>query len=204
MSISHILDDFGVPDDKASTLISDVSLENERLIAFEAGYKAGWDDATRAQQDDRARISADFAANLHDLSFTYREAQSGLLAELKPLLTGMVETVLPRLAHASLGPRVVEMLQDMARIASDAPAQIVTAPSNAEVMETLIENHLDFPVTVRSEETLGDGQVHISFGGSEAQIDLGAVLAEIGSAVTGFFETRATQDAPTHDKKESA
>ncbi|MDX1785350.1 MAG: flagellar biosynthesis protein [Roseovarius sp.] len=204
MSIAHILDDFGTPDAETTISISDVTLEEERLAAFESGYKAGWDDATKAQQEDRKRISADFAANLHDLSFTYREAQSGLLAELEPLLTGMVETVLPRLAHASLGLRVVEMLQDMARAASDAPVQIVTAPSNAEVMEELIEKHVEFPVTVRREETLGEGQVHISFGGSETRIDLQAVLAEIDSAVTGFFESCPTGGPRTQDRKESA
>ncbi|UXX82270.1 hypothetical protein [Roseovarius pelagicus] len=204
MSIAHILDDFGTSGGEATISISDISLEDERLASFESGYKAGWDDAAKAQQDDRKRISADFAANMHDLSFTYREAQSGLLTELKPLLTSMVETVLPHLAHASLGLRVVEMLQDIAKTAIEVPAQIVTTPSNADVMESLIEKHFDFPVIVRREDTLGDGQVHISFGSREAQIDLTAVLAEIDSAVDGFFETCATKDTHDHNQKESA
>ena len=202
MTISHMLQDFGDGEDRNTISISAMSLEDERLEAFEKGYKAGWEDALKAQDGDRSRISADFAANLQDLSFTHREAQTGLIAGLRPLLTGMVETVLPRMAHATLGARVVEMLLDHAQKTCDGPARIVTSPANVEALEALIESQDGIDVIVTSEPSLGDGQVHIQVGQSEAEIDLGAVLHEIEEAVAGFFQS--TENTPTAPQKETA
>ncbi|RKF13031.1 flagellar biosynthesis protein [Roseovarius spongiae] len=201
MSIAHLLRDFGSGDPRDTISISQVSLEDERLESFEKGYKAGWDDAIKAQEGDRTRISADFAANLQDLSFTCQEAQAGLLAGLRPLLTGMVETVLPRLAHATLGVRVIELLEEQAKQAGDAPAQIVTSPADAGALESLLETVERADVTVRPEPSLGEGQVHIRVGESEARIDLDAVLREIEAAVSGFFENMDhTARAPAKER----
>src|SRR5690554_4305468 len=110
MSISHLLEDFTAEPDLQTTSLSGVALEKQRLEAFESGYKAGWQDAVKAANDEAARISSDFAGNLQDVAFTMAEAQSGLLTALRPLLTGMVNSVLPHLARKTLGERVIETL----------------------------------------------------------------------------------------------
>ena len=69
-----------------------------QLDAFEEGYRAGWDDAIKAQSDDRTRIS-EFAQNLQDLSFTYHEAYSHAINAMTPLLEDIVRSVLPKIAH---------------------------------------------------------------------------------------------------------
>ena len=55
MSIAHLLEDFGETHAHAPIAMDDVSLEDERLEAFEAGYQAGWDDAVKAQTEDARR-----------------------------------------------------------------------------------------------------------------------------------------------------
>lgn len=187
MSIAHLLEDFGhTPEDEAHPM-SDLTREELRLEAFEAGFKAGWDDAVKTQQEDTRRISADFAGNLRDLSFTYHEACTGLIEALRPVLSGMVDTVLPALARQSLGPRVVERLEELAREGLEQPFQIVTAPANLEALEGLLSDREDLPAVLRAEPSLGDGQVHIRFGATEHEIDLDSVLAEISAAMTGFL-----------------
>ncbi len=168
--------------------MTDVSLEEQRLEAFEKGYQAGWDDAVKAQADDVKRVSTDLAQNLNDLSFTYQEAYSAILSSLTPLLTQMVETVLPKAAHQTLGARISEMLSEMAAEYGNQPVEIVSAPANVTAIEEMIEADLSLTVTVKEESSLAEGQVFIRVGETERAIDLSEVLAEIGKSVSGFIK----------------
>lgn len=190
MGISHLLDDFSAGSHEHSISISDVSLEEQRLEAFENGYKAGWEDAVRAASDDSNRISTDLAANLQDMSFTVQEAQSSLLTALRPLLTSMVNSVLPSLARQTLGMRVLETLGGMARTAASGPIEIVAAPQNVNALQKIIDEQEVGNVQITAEPSLGDGQVHIRASATEQEIDLDAVLAQIETTLTGFFEDR--------------
>jgi flagellar assembly protein FliH len=198
MSIAHLLEDFGSGPDAHTISMSDVSLEEQRLQAFENGYKAGWEDAVKAQNLDAARISTDFAANLQDLSFTFQEAQSSLMSALRPLLTGMVASVLPKLAHETLGARVVETLEDMARTATGGAAELVTAPVNVGALENLLQDNGITAATVTGEPSLGEGQVHLRLGKSEREIDIDTVLSQIGTALSGFLDDLPVDTAPQH------
>ncbi|SEL27181.1 flagellar assembly protein FliH [Roseovarius nanhaiticus] len=188
MSIAHLLEDFGTELGDISLTISDATLEQERIDAYENGYKAGWQDAVKAASEDADRVGSDFAGNLQDISFTLAEAQRDLLATLRPLLTGMVESVLPHLAHRTIGDHVVQTIERMAQTAMQGPLRLVTAPGNADALQTLIEDREMTDTTVEIEPSLGEGQIHIRATGSEQEIDLDAVLAQIDTALSGFFE----------------
>ncbi|MEB8387678.1 flagellar biosynthesis protein [Rhodobacteraceae bacterium KMM 6894] len=198
MSIAHLLEDFGSGPASHTISMSDVSLEEQRLQSFESGYKAGWEDAVKAQNQDAARISTDFAANLEDLSFTFQEAQSSLMSALRPLLTGMVASVLPRLAHDTLGARVIETLEDMARTATGGGAELVTSPDNVEALEKLLQDNNIMPAKVTGEVSLGEGQVHLRLGKSEREIDLDTVLSQIDTALSGFLDDLPADISPQH------
>ena len=188
MSIGHLLEDYSDFKSGAPVTLTDVSLEERRLAAFESGYQAGWDDCLKAQSENSLRVSSDLAQNLHELSFTYQEAYASILKSLQPLLRGMVDAVLPHAAQATLGSRISEMLHELAKEHGQQPVQIVTAPSNMTAIEELLADDLPIPVTVNSETSLGDGQVLIRIGGTEREVDLSGVLAEIDRSVAGFFE----------------
>lgn len=191
MGISHLLDDFSTGGGGGRTVaISDVTLEEHRLEAFENGYKAGWEDAVKAARDDASRVSTDFAGNLQDIAFTLQEAQAGLLTALRPLMTGMVENVLPEMARTTLGTRVIETLSDMARSMTGGPAELVCAPRNVDALQTLVDDNDIQNVVIRAEPSLGEGQVHVRAAGTEQEIDLDAVLSQIAAATTGFFEDK--------------
>lgn len=190
MSITHMLEDFSNRDDSRNISISDLTLEEQRLEAFENGYKAGWEDAIKAGKDNATRIASDFAGNLQDISFTLQEAQSGLLTALRPLLTSMMNSILPELARQSLGARVLETLDGLAREALDGPLEIVTSPQNIEALQALIDARGVEDVQLTAEPSLGEGQVHVRAPGREQEIDLDAVLAQIDAATTGFFEDK--------------
>lgn len=195
MSIAHLLEDFGAGTRGAPLAMTDVSLEEERLAAFEKGYQAGWDDAVKAQSEDARRITADLAQNLRDLSFTYEEAHGAVMAALRPLLMEMARTVLPRLAQDSLVPRIAEMLHDQARALGRQPVEIAAAPGDLPRLEQLAGGGKGPDVTLVADDTLAAGQVYLRFGESEAELDLPGLLAGITEAVTGFFDEQTTGKA---------
>ncbi|MEN8837451.1 MAG: flagellar biosynthesis protein, partial [Celeribacter marinus] len=52
------------------------AVEQARATGYEAGYKAGWDDAIAADESVRTKIGAELERNLQDLGFTFHEARS--------------------------------------------------------------------------------------------------------------------------------
>ncbi len=195
MSISHLLEDFRSYARGNPVSITDISLEEQRLEAFEKGYQAGWDDSVKAAADDSRRVSADFAQNLRDLSFTYQEAYSAALNGLKPLLDQMIGTLLPRLARQSLGQQIIEEIEALARQQGPQPVELVTAPENTLTLETILSEKLSMPVTITEEATLGEGQAYLRFGSQEREIDLSGVLEGIEGKVAAFYEENQRETA---------
>lgn len=198
MPISHLLEDFGMFSQGTPVALTDVTLEEQKLEAFENGYQAGWDDSVKAQQGDSARLTADFAQNIKDLSFTYHEAYNGMLAAMEPLVRQLVDTVLPDMARASVGAQVAEIILGFIKNRGPQPVNIMIAPGNAVAVEAVLPDDESFPIEIVEEPTMAEGQAHITFGqGAEREIDLQTLLQDISGAVDAFFATRPDQHKET-------
>ncbi len=195
MSISHLLDDFGPYLNGSPVSLTDVSLEEVRLEAFEKGYQAGWDDAVTAQKDDSRSVSVQLSQNLQDVSFSYEEARADVIASLAPLLRQMVETVLPRLAQDRLPDVVAEEIAQMIREGGDQPIELCAAPSDMTALETIGADTWSKRVRLVEDDGLVSGQVSIRLGQTEHEIDLNETLRKIDDAVTGFFEDNQKERA---------
>ncbi len=195
MSISHLLEDFGSLAQGTPVSLTDVSLEEQKLEAFEKGYQAGWDDSTKSGSDDSRRISADFEQNLQDLSFTYQEAHVASLNALKPLLDQMVSTVLPAMVQKTLGSQISELLHDLAKKHGSQPIEIVVAPANSATIGDFLNQSTQQDIKLVEEPSLADGQVYIRFGSQEREINLNEILTSIDQAVVGFFEEAQRETA---------
>ncbi|WP_417262464.1 flagellar biosynthesis protein [Celeribacter sp.] len=157
------------------------------MAAYEQGYKAGWDDATRAEGEDQSRIGAEFARNLQDLGFTFHEARSHVMKALEPLLTEMVSKVLPNLVNETLGQTILEELLPMAEDASDAPIQIVVSPASRPAIQRLIDDSLTIPLDIIEEPSLAEGQVYLRMGELEKKIDMDSAVEKIGKAINAVY-----------------
>jgi len=188
MTIAHLLEDFGENLRGSAIAITDISLEDERLAAFEKGYRAGWDDAVKSQAEDARRITEDLAQNLQDLTFTYEEAYAAVLNSLQPLLEQMVATILPQLSRNTLAPRLAEILQEKVRDHGRQTIVIAVAPSDLTRIETLIEALPDLEIALTQDNTLASGQIFLRFGETEEEINLDSVVRAIDHAISGFFE----------------
>lgn len=167
--------------------VPQIDREEERLDAYEKGYSAGWEDATKAHGDEQAHISAEFAHNLQALSFTFHEAQSAFLQEVEDILRAVVEKVMPE----ALRPALAEAILERAHAASkDAGvvAEIVVAPDNVARIEALCEGRTAPPLRIVAEPSLAAGQAFLRFGSREEKIDLDAAVAEMTEAMRRVFE----------------
>ncbi|WP_299672852.1 ABC transporter ATP-binding protein [uncultured Roseobacter sp.] len=189
MSLSHRYRNFGGPKapDPQEAEANIAVTEDQQLEAFEKGYQAGWDDAVKAQSDSTAKISAELGQNLQDMSFTYNEALSKLTLSLKPILTEIVDKLLPSIAQSTLGPKIVDQLMEMIKEQPHQPIEIVVSPVNIEAIQTLAAEKLKDPFEVVGEPSLGDGQAYVRIGDTERSVDLEAVLSGVSSALTAFF-----------------
>lgn len=188
-ALHAFLDDFAVMSvaaKEAGPTIDEAELEGVRLEAFESGYRAGWDDAIKAQSDDRTRISSALAQHLQDLSFTYHEAYNNAMNAMAPLLQQVTQTLLPELARASLGQHIVEQLQALAREIGQLDVVIAVSPESEEAVARVLEQDFGFPITLDTDATLANEQADIRFGQTEKQIDLTALAASLSEALAGF------------------
>lgn len=168
-----------------------------RLMAYEEGYKAGWDDALEASASQQARVDADLVQALQDMAFPYHEARSHVLEALRPLLVAMAERVLPEAARARFGETVIEAALSLAADEADAPVDIAVAPENAALLEELIAAaEPAMALRVAPTEGLGPGEAWLKGATSEREIDLEPVLAAIGRALDAFMTT--TQETRSH------
>ena len=183
MSIVHLLENFGTSTAGQPSQVSDAELETAKLDSFETGYKAGWDDAMKSVSEEDNRISGEFARNLSDLSFTYHEAHSQVLRSIEPLLSDIIDKVLPEAMRATIGVQVADQLKEMARESGKHRVEIVTSTGDLSTVEGLLTQDFGFPIDVTSDETLAEGQVFLRMAEDERQIDINAVIEGLRQAV---------------------
>lgn len=173
----------------SAVVLDVILLEEVKLAAYDSGYAAGWEDAAAAQSSDQTRVSADLARNLQSLAFTFHEARGHILRALEPLLTEVTGRLLPDLARETLAPLVLDILMPIDEKNVDVPVSLILNPAARPAVESLLEQATGLPITVVEEPSLSEGQVYLRLGTVETQINLDRAIAEITTAVRGFFET---------------
>ncbi len=188
MSIAHLLEDFDtdpLATDKVHLMTED-TLEEHRLTAFDAGYAAGWDDAAKAQSDQKTEVAASLVRTLEDASFTYQEAVAQVNAALEPMFRRLVDTVLPRSLEDSYGLHIVEQLRDMAREQTAQPALLVVPSGAGRVLKPMLDREFAMPVQLVEEASLPPGQASLRIADIERNIDYEALMNAIKSALDSF------------------
>ena len=189
MSIGDFLEDFSPGVRRGTSAISEDEIESQKLDSFEKGYKAGWEDALKSLSEEQARISGDFARNLQDLSFTYHEAHAQVMQSMGPLLREIVDKILPVAMRETLGARIAEQLEELARKHGAQPMEIVTSPADMTAVNALLGEDFGFPVQAAVDDTLAEGQVFLRLAEEERQIDMASVLDTIRQGIDGLIDS---------------
>lgn len=190
MSVSHRFTNFGKSRDTnehAGGDGDDSSLEDEKLQSFESGYKAGWDDAIKAQADDGARLSAEFSQNLQDIAFTYQDAVTKLSKSFEPVFIQVIEKVLPEICKETLAVHIAEQVQKLISDTIAQPVEIVVASTNQAKVKALLTTKLKEPFKLTTTSDIGEHEVFVRVGDTEKQIDFGSIIESVSKAATAFF-----------------
>ena len=169
--------------------------EEERLAAFEKGYGEGYEDATRAAEEERRRVGAALAGRLEDLSFTFHEARAAVEREVRDLVAAVADGVLPAMAREGFGGALVEAIEDGLAERAACPVAVSVAPEAVEIVGPLMPQVKGFPVTLRGDPDLGPGQAVIGFPDGEREVDMEAV-AERARAALADWLARGAEAGP--------
>ena len=188
MSITHLLEDFGpcTAVELPAPGLSEELVEEQRLVSFEKGYSAGWEDAVSAKDQESTRISATLASSLEDLNFTFHEAQTQLIESLDPMFKVLTSAVLPDAMSATFGHHIVDQLTDMARSQTDQGMTILVSPGESAAVRSLLEEDISVPVKVMEDHNLSEGQAYLRVGDAEREINSSALLESIHDSIDAF------------------
>ena len=195
--LGDFLEDFGVarPAADQGPVIDEAEMETARLESFETGYRAGWDDAIKAQNDDHSRIASDFAQNLQDLSFTYHEAYGQVLSGITPLLEEITRVLMPAALRETLGLHIHEQLSAMAQEIGAMEVVLAVSTGSGASIAPMLDAEFGFPLRLVEDDPLAEGQADIRFAEIERQIDLSGLLEDLTQAVQGFVHDKRRKTA---------
>lgn len=163
-------------------------VEDAKLQAFEDGYQAGWEDALKAHEGAKEKISADFSQNLQDMSFTFHEAYAKIGIAMKPLLSQIVSKVLPKLTHKTMAAHVLAQMSDLIANEAEHAIEIAVSPRNLDALTEMLQGATNIPFEIIAEPALGEGQVYLRANSQEREINLDAVTCGISEALDAFFQ----------------
>ena len=187
MTIAHLLEDFGMkmPVEPAGTFSEEV-IEDAKLVSFEKGYTAGWDDAIDAKDKEVTCVSATLAGSLEDLSFTYHEAQTQLIDSLDPMFKVLTSVILPDTMAATFGHHIIDQLNDMAKGQINEPMEIVVAAGEGNAVRALLGDEPKVEARVREDANLSSGQAQLRVGKSERELNSEALIEAIRDSIDAF------------------
>lgn len=166
------------------------------LDSFDAGYKAGWDDASKAHVDSKEHLSTVLVRNLETLEFTLVEAQGLALGVLAPVIQEVTNALFPGLKSEMVRAHVTDALEQILRDAGPTLIELQVAPQDLSIVKSLLGNGELFDrVSVSAKETLAEGQVYISCSDQTQMIDIPAAVAEIQTVINAAQTSKEMDQA---------
>ena len=189
MTLHALLEDFATSADRSAGAAAPgpALAEEERLAAFDRGYGEGYEDATAAADTERRRIGAALAGRLQDLSFTYHEARVAVIREVRDVLAAIGDGVLPALGREGFGAALAEAVGAEIEGRAACPVAVSVAPEAVDLVAALMPEVEGFPVELRGDPDLGEGQAVIGFPDGEREIDMAPVVERALAALAEWI-----------------
>jgi hypothetical protein len=147
---------------------------------YDAGYKAGWEDAEKRDEADARRLSEALLHSVQDLTFTLHEARVHVLKLIRPLVEAMIGSLIPQVAEATLPMIVAEEIEKIAMDLAEEPLVLRICGDDRMALErALSEAQASLRVKLVAEPSLVQGQVLISTESFEKRIDLDEVRTRV-------------------------
>jgi len=169
--------------------LSSVEAEELRLTNFEAGYKAGLADATKMNADDQSSLSQALVQSVQDMAFSTVEAQAHVMKCLGPFLEELVSKTLPKVAHETLVPLIVENLSQLADNFADQTIELRANAENISAIENALKSKINLPLRFEIDHVVPPTKVQVSCGATSINIDPNEALKSLSITVEQFFNS---------------
>ena len=164
---------------------------------YDAGYKAGWEDAEKRDEADARRLSEALLHSVQDLTFTLHEARVHVLKLVRPLVEAMISSLVPQVAEATLPMIVAEEVEKIAMDLAEEPLVLrICADDRIALERALSQAQATFRVKLVAEPSLVQGQVLISTESFEKRIDLDEVRTRVILALRTLTSDLQTFNEP--------
>lgn len=205
MTLLALLEDFkpappAAPEPEPEPVPEPALAEEERLASFEKGYGEGYDDATRAADEERRRVGAALAGRLEDLAFTYHEARAAVLREVRALIEAVGSGLMPEIAGRAFGAVLVDALREELEGRSACTVTLRVAPDAVDLLAPIVPEIPGFPVRLEADEDLGEGQAVIGFPDGESEVDMTRLTERVGAAIDEWLADADGRSEHTADQ----
>jgi len=170
------------------------AFEEMKLNAYERGYVAGWEDSERQAEREALERRAAVERQVEGLTFTYHEARGHVLRAMEPVLTAMLETVIPEAARATLIPEVVAQLLPLAQGRSELPVTLRISEGARADFEATLAGLVLPPLEILESAELSPGQAEIAFDHKETRVDLAEAADALRGAISRFYQIQTEEN----------
>lgn len=182
------LEEFDAQEDEtARHLIAEEELEAQKVQAFEQGYKAGWDDAAKASQEQQAKAETRLADQIRELDVTYSDARQQVVDSFVPVLRAFTSTVSATLCAETLSSIVEKKVASHLSSGGEQPVVLAANAQSVELLRSMLSTEDTRNFSFRVQESLSDGQTQVSFGGLEELIDVDTACEELRTLLEEYF-----------------
>lgn len=163
------------------------AVETIRREAYEQGIKDGAAAASDAFSVEQSQCIARIHELIGDAFLTREEAHRSALSSFQPLISSIVETLVPELLHSGLAAEIsVKVEQAVLGFPDDAVNVFVSADMQNDIKQML--GNKGHQVKVNADAKLPDDQAKIEWGSGFDHIDLGSVALNIRTTIDEFFD----------------
>ena len=172
----------------ASTVSHNGTGSADPLEGYETGYKAGWDDAVKAQLDSKAHLSTVLTQNLEQTEFTLVEAQAEILKAVKPVLDEITATLLPGLSNTALRTLISEEISALLKEYAPKDISIIVSEQDESPVAALLNSTRALSeISLTAKATIGEGQAYISCASQQNKIDVKQAIGDIQKTIETFL-----------------
>lgn len=186
MTHSLILEDFSAPIAAAPTPREPAPV-HDPMQGYETGYKAGWDDAMAEATKSQNHINAEFGRNLQELSFSFEEAKLQVCASVQELVATLCTSLMPRYAAHGLANHILNVMEPILDQVGAPDIMLVCAPQDHELLSKMVTDAPYLPLTLRTEDSLMEGQVHFRFGAEQHEIEIAQFFQQVDALMLQHF-----------------
>lgn len=161
--------------------------------AFDAGYEAGYQDASAKTEQEQTALRHSFVAALEDLHFTQTEARTHVLSALQPLLRQLVEQTVPQILSDGFSAHLIGVLSAAAEEAVQGPLTLLVPPAQIAAAEAALTGLPDDLFTLKPDAALEPDTALIIGWDSETLLDLSALTTALQTALSGLLLPERTQ-----------